>query len=207
MNLAAVLFRLYNPMFTQVRSENALSARHNSRLFAISFVTVFALASDVRSQDEVSVSHDGNRPAWVGQSLRETPIGVESICVSSEPWPTEFEARDALRMQVRDETTAYLNEYLSNANAIQSIGLEEADISDLIVDTYFENYDASVGTMVIIHAKLEFTPKFRATVTDRWHEYLRNRRTILLAALFGLLATVLASTLAVLYLMKGWTSP
>lgn len=143
------------------------------------------------------VLHKQDRPCWVEQPPHTKGDGDHWTAVSSDPWKTEFEAHEALSANIRQAVDAYIDNYIGRSDAARRVRFpDEFVLGELVAEKYSEDLqfaDSAIGTMKQVHAKVVFTPEFRAQLAQRWKEQVVTARllqtSLAIAAVLGLLIT------------------
>jgi hypothetical protein len=140
------------------------------------------------------------RPAWVEQPPQLKGSAEHFVSVASDPVKTDLEASEALAKEIREAVDNYINDQIGRSDAARRIHLSPDVASQLVVERYAEDLqfaDNAIGPMKQVHARLVFTPQFRAEIVERWKEHVVNAR---------LLRTGLGATgvLLVLVMMFGF---
>jgi hypothetical protein len=121
------------------------------------------------------------RPTWVGQAPQLKGNGEHFIAVSSDPWKTDLEASESLEKKLHTAVDDYINDQIGRPDAARRIHLPHDVVDQLIGERYAEDLqfsDDSIGAMKQTHAKLVFTPEFRAALAERWKEHVVNARLL-----------------------------
>jgi hypothetical protein len=152
----------------------------------------------IRIENDDSVIIPPGRPSWVeAPPQREGSIHSVSIC--SDPWATHQQANHALDEKLQAATAEYIAEHLQSKLAPSLIRYDLNEIKRKLLPTanvYHEKIIVSIGPMHQVHARLEFSPDFRAELDRRWAEMRATYRLgetgligggvlLLLATVFG----------------------
>jgi hypothetical protein len=127
------------------------------------------------------VLREENRPAWVKESPQLKGDGVHFISVASDPWKTDFEANESLEKKLRSKVNDYINDQIGRTDAAQRIRVPQETLVGLVGERYTEDLqfsDSAIGAMKQVHARLAFTPAFRAEIAERWKEHVVNARLL-----------------------------
>jgi hypothetical protein len=101
--------------------------------------------------------------------------------VTSDPVKTDLEASEALAKEIREAVDSYINDQIGRSDAARRIHLPPDVANQLVVERYAEDLqfaDNAIGPMKQVHARLVFTPQFRAEIAERWKEHVVNARLL-----------------------------
>ncbi|MBM4002084.1 MAG: hypothetical protein FJ295_02185 [Planctomycetes bacterium] len=133
--------------------------------------------------DEVALRERMNktiaaRPEWVKESS-QAAAGGESVLISSGPFVTAAEARQALAEKLEQATADYLVDLLGNPLAPKILRYDAKYIQRHLVPSdrwYDESQWFSVGEMRQSYALLEFDADFREEAQQRWQRVVTTSR-------------------------------
>jgi hypothetical protein len=151
--------------------------------------------------DELPLVPPG-RPAWV--ELPSSWDGdLHRSAVSSGPFVTTEESRNALEQQVARATNQYVEWYVRNHSRFPRVPITCTSDDVALVkraDTYQELLQTGVGPMHQQHVLLEFDRALREQLDQRVQQTVVQHRLVQLWGLVGGVLTVLATLLAYLRL-------
>lgn len=129
------------------------------------------------------------RPDWVEQAPVWEDDGTCLVAVSSGPFERGMDCRKALENETRIALRGFTNEYLDNSFAAEMLGTQIDELSEtVVVDTYREELNASIGPMQQWHSLLKFDGTLQQKLRELWQAQQQVSRIVYIGAgFFGLL--------------------
>ncbi|PQO31594.1 hypothetical protein [Blastopirellula marina] len=129
------------------------------------------------------------RPAWVEQAPVWEDDGTCLVAVSSGPFERGMDCRKTLENETRIALREFTNDYLDNAYAAEKLGSQLDELSEsVVVETYREELNASVGPMQQWHSLLKFDGTLQQKLRELWLAQRQVSRIVYIGAGFlGLL--------------------
>lgn len=150
-----------------------------------------------------SIDLTGNRPvapsppAWVGKPDR-TMDGVHIHVVKVGPYVTEIDGQSKLAAEAERYSREYIERTVSPAAAAQ-VSIDPGYLNkNVIAETWAETSNHEFGgetqPMVVLHARLEYTPETRTYFENQWAAFKAERNLfgigIIALAFVGVAGTV-----------------
>ncbi|RCS40539.1 hypothetical protein DTL42_24505 [Bremerella cremea] len=168
-----------------------------------SFDLVEEAYSPMESTEEAPSIIPPGRPAWVEQEPQWEDDGTYLVAVSSGPFERGMDCRKMLQNETRIALRQFAGEYLDNSRAPEMLGSRLDDLQEsVVVETYHEQLNASVGPMQQWHSLLKFDIPLQQKLNELWHAQQQVSRVVYIGAGFF----ALLGLLSIFYIGMSLTS-